>query len=435
MHPLTARTAGDGESGFILTITLLILAALVVLVGTVGISSIDASNGSSQVTMRDRAYAVAGAGLQAALYRLNETGGTTGETGTLGNGAGYSYTFSPLASPSTPCAGLWIQSSGQGVSQECITSTGTAGNQSVTVQDRVVGYTPIPSIFPVNGIFAVNGFSAGQNLSDSGVIASDGQISWGGGNINVSGQVETLAQYPISGTCSGTCTPVTLANPIAVPSSAATTPSAYAQARASNADATGITWGGLSGYWSSSSYELDTSSSGGGGTATFAPGTYYFCDVNLPNLNSVTLQASASATAANPVVIYVDSPSDSSACPSGTGNFTGGKNTLTIAGASAVAGSMEIFIFGTPGCTTTCPDVLSKNTGSYTDVQIFAPNSTFHADNNVSMTGDFVIGTVNVNNNADFTYAGSSTGTTGSGSSLSTYYPSAQQICTSASSC
>ena len=96
---------------------------------------------------------------------------------------------------------------------------------------------------------------------------------------------------------------------------------------------------------------------------------------------------------------------------------------------------MEIFIYGTPGCTTTCPDILSKNTGSYTDVQIFAPNSTFTADNNVSMTGDFVIGTVSVNNNADFTYAGSSTGTTGSGSSLSTYYPSAQQICTSASSC
>ncbi len=162
------------------------------------------SSTSDQVTLRDRAYAVADAGLQAAIFRLNETGGTTGETGTLGNGAAYAYTVNALGSQSSSCAGLWVQNSSRALQQECVTATGTAGGYSVQVQDRVVGYTPIPSIFPVNGIFAVNGFTAGQNLTDSGVIASNGQISWGGGSISVSGTVEHLSQYPISGTCSGT---------------------------------------------------------------------------------------------------------------------------------------------------------------------------------------------------------------------------------------
>ena len=425
-----------GESGFILVMTLLILVVLLVLVGTVGVSSINTSNTSNQVTLRDRAYAVADAGLQTALFRLDQTGGTTGAAGTLGNGATYAYTVSTLSAQSSLCAGLWVQNAGRAVQQDCVTSTGTVGGFSVMVQDRIVGYTPIPSIFPVNGIFAVNGFTAGQNLTDAGTIASNGQISWGGGSINIAGSVEYLASYPISGTCNGACTPVQLANAIAIPSSSATTPSAYAQARASNSDSTGINWGGMSGYWSPSTYEFATGSSGGGGTVTFDPGTYYFCDINLPSLNSVTLQASASATASNPVILYVDSPSDGNACPSGTGNLTGGKNTLSILGAPGVAGSFEIFMYGTPGCGTTCPDILAKNTGTYTDVQIFAPNSALNAKNNVTMTGDFVIGSVSVVNNAAFTYAGSSSsGGTGSGSNLSSYYPSAQQICTTGTTC
>lgn len=441
MHALISRIRTDraaqvrGESGFILIMTLLILAVLIVLVGTVGVSAIDTSNTSNQVTLRDRAYAVATGGLQTAIFRLNQTASTTGATGTMGNGGTYSYSISSISSQNSPCAGLWVQSSGQPVQQDCITSTGTVGAYSVEVQDRVVGYTPIPSIFPVNGIFAVNGFTASKNLTDNGTILSDGTISWGGGNVSITGSIEYLAQYPPSGTCSGTCTPIQIPTPIPIPSSSATTPSAYAQARASNSDST-INWGGLASDWTAATYQLeDTTPDSNNYTVTFNPGTYYFCDVNLSGANNVTLQASATATAANPVIFYVDSPADGGACPTGTGNFTGGKNSLSIQGAPGVAGSFEIYIYGNPPCTTTCTDILTKNTGTYTDVQIFAPYSTLEADNNVAMTGDFVIGSVTVNNNADFTYAGSSTGTTGSGSNLSTYYPSAQQICTTGTTC
>ncbi len=134
--------------------------------------------------------------------------------------------------------------------------------------------------------------------------------------------------------------------------------------------------------------------SGGGGTVTFSPGTYYFCDINLPNQNAVTFQATASATAANPVYHLRRLPVRRRRVPSGTGNFAAGKNTLTVAGASGVAGSMLVYIYGTPGCTTTyAPTSSATNSGSYTDVpDIFAPNSALNAKNNVSMTGDFVIG-------------------------------------------
>ena len=120
MHSLSSRTTTPrdvphrGESGFILVMTLMMLVVLIGLVGTVGVSAIDAGNTSSQVTLHNRAYAVANAGLQTALFRLNQDGGATGATGTLGNGTSYSYTVSALTSQSSTCAGLWVQTSGAG---------------------------------------------------------------------------------------------------------------------------------------------------------------------------------------------------------------------------------------------------------------------------------------------------------------------------------
>ncbi len=128
-----------------------------------------------------------------------------------------------------------MQSSGQAVQQDCITSTGTVGGYSVKVQDRVVAYTPTTSIFPVNGIFAVNGFTAGQNLTDTVAIASDGQISWGGGSVSVSSTSRLPGSGPDQRNLQNTCVPTLMSSPLAVPSSSLTTPSAYpAAARTSN---------------------------------------------------------------------------------------------------------------------------------------------------------------------------------------------------------
>jgi len=442
MHPLISRTGARaaqplGEPGFVLVMTLMMLVVLVGLVGTVGVSSIATGNTSNHVTLRNRAYAVATAGLQTALFRLNQDGGTTGATGTLGNGTSYSYTVSTLSSQSSTCAGLWVQSSGQPVQQDCITSTGSVGGYSTKVQDRIVAYTPVVSPFPVNGLFAVDSFTVGQNFTDtSGDIGSNGPISFGGG-ASVTGELEYLSQYPPSGiTCTGACTPVVEPSTITIPSTTATAPAAYAAAATSNKDST-IT----AATWSTDDFTYTPATqqiSGGNGSAspvTFQPGTYYYCDFSAGSTNGVELDAAASATAANPVIIYIDSPSRSgSSCASGTGNFSGGKNNMTLNNLSGIGGAFQIYVYGTPGCTTTCPSVLSKNNGTYTDVDIYAPYSQYSDKNNSSLTGDFVFGSFTEGNNASFTYQGPTGGSGGSGG-LATYYPSAQQICTTGTTC
>jgi Tfp pilus assembly protein PilX len=315
----TARV-GD-ESGFVLIIAVLMLLVVTLLVGAIATAAVDVNNNSTQTVARDRALAAAQAGLQAGLFRLNVTGGSTGATGTLGNGATYTYAVSSLSASSSPCAGLWVQSTGPAVQQTCITSSGTVDGDSVRVQDRVVGYTPASPTFPVNGIFAVNGFAAGQNFVDQGDIRSNGPISLGGGTTTVNGNLEYLSGNAPTGsyTCTSPCNPIVESSALPVPTGAATSATAYANAAASNNDAA-LSWGKNS-Y--SAATQTVTAGSGTGGTVTIPSGTYYFCNIDLDN--STTLQASV--TNNQPVIIYIDSPYDTaSTCAAGTGNVTAGNN-------------------------------------------------------------------------------------------------------------
>ena len=438
LAPSSVSRAGE-ETGFILILAVMMLLAVTVLVAAVATAAVDVNNSSTQVVSRDQALAAANAGELAALFRLNATGGATGATGatgTLGNGASYAAAASTLSGSSSPCAGLWVKSSGQAVQQACITSTGTADGYSLKVQDRVVAYTPTPNPFPVNGLFAVDDFTVGQNFTDTGNIGSNGQISFGGG-ASVTGSLEYLSQYPPTGiTCTGTCTPVVEPSAIALPSTAATAPAAYAAAATTNNDSTisAATWSADDFTYTAATQQI----SGGNGNAspvTFQPGTYYYCDFSADSTNGVELDASAAATASNPVIIYIDSPSRSgSSCAAGTGNLTGGKNNLTLDNLSGIGGAFQIYVYGTPGCTTACPYVLGKNNGTYTDVDVYAPNSQFSAMNNTTMTGDLVIGSVTEDNNATFTYQGPTGSLTGSGN-LASYFPSAEQICTTGATC
>ena len=167
-----------------------------------------------------------------------------------------------------------------------------------------------------------------------------------------------------------------------------------------------------------------TAGSGTGGTILIPSGTYYFCNIDLSN--STTLQASI--TNNQPVVIYIDSPYDTgSKCAAGTGAMTAGNN-FSVTNPSLKSSNFQMFFYGQPGCTTSCPDDFTQNDQTYSDVQVYAPYSSLTTTNNISMTGDFVIGAMTVKNNASFTYAGSG-GNSGNGSALINYYPSAHQIC------
>ena len=410
------------ESGFILIVAILMLLVVTVLVAAVATATIDVSNSSAQTTARDRALAAATAGAQVALFRLNTTGAMSGQTGSLGHGATYTYAVSNLSASSTPCAGLWVQNSGRAVQQACITSSGSVGNLSVRVQDRVVGYTPSSPIFPVDGIFAVNGFSAGQNFSDQGDIRSNGPISVGGGTSTINGNLEYLAGNAPSGSyfCNSPCNPVQESAPLPVPTGSSTSATAYANAAASNNDAA-ISWG--TNIYNAATHTV-TAGSGTGGTVTIPSGTYYFCSIDLNN--STTLQASI--TNSQPVVIYIDSPYDASSnCANGTGNITAGNNFVTT-NPTLIASNFQIYFFGQPGCTTSCPDNFTENDQTYNNVQLYAPYSSLTTTNNIAITGDLVIGMMTVKNNASFTYAGSG-GSSGSGGVFVNYYPSAQESC------
>ncbi len=436
--PDSPARAGGGESGFILVMTLLVLAVLIALVGAVGVSSVNVGNTSSQVTLRNRAYAVANAGVQTALFRLNATGGTTGATGSVTNGASYSYTVSALSQGDT-CAGLWVKQTGSGqpVQEDCITATGTVGSFSVKVQDRVVAYTPVPSAFPVNGIFAINGFSVGQNFTDTaGDIASNGQITFGSG-ASVTGKLEYLQQYPPAGiTCTNTCTPVIEQTPLTLASTPATADAAYGAAATTNNDnaISPAAWTAAGYTYTPATHQI-LGGNGNANTITFQPGTYYYCDFSADTTNGVELDSASSATAANPVIIYIDSPSrNGSSCAPGTGNFAGGKNTMVLNNLSGIGSAFQIYIHGTPGCTTNCPIILSKNSGTYSNVEIYAPYSQLNSKNNTTLTGDFVVGSLNENQNGAFTFLGPVNGPPGNGK-LASYFPAAQQICTTGSTC
>jgi Tfp pilus assembly protein PilX len=419
---------GD-ESGFVLVVALLILVVVVALIGVTAIAAQDSSDTSVRGAAQDRALAAADAGAQVALFRLNTTG-STGATGTMGNGATYSYTVSPLSSSSSPCAGLWVQSSGQSVQQACITSSGTVHGYTTRVEDRVVAYTPPPPTFPVNGMFAINGFTVGNNFTGDATIATNGQMSFAGGSNSITGGLEYPSGEPPTGyTCTGSCVPMPQASPITVPTGPS--PSAYANAASSNKDAAITNWGGLnfSGTTGANAYELEDASTGTANPVTFPPGTYYFCDVNAANTNTVTFNAAASASPSNPVIIYVDSPSRAgSNCPAGTGNFAAGFNKFNITGIAGEASAFQIYVSGTPGCTTTCSDILSKNNGTYQDIEVFAPNSQLNSKNGATLQGNFVIGTVTTGNNGTLDYIGPGNGS-GNGGTYPTYYPSAHQIC------
>ncbi len=448
MPALTRRRhpGGSGERGFILLTALLILAALTVFIAAVARSSEDASNTSAQAVSNNQALGAADAGAQQALFRINAAGatGTTGATGSLGNGRSYSYSASPLVPPNdSSCAGLPVRgptgaSGSTGATgattilQYCITSTGSAHGRTSKVQERVVGSQ---SLFPVNGLFAVNAFTAKANFGAIGNIGSNGLIDIKGASSSINGTVEYLpsAQQPAgsapncpnkSGT---TCTLLPLPAALPIPSSTATLPSAYASALGNNINASISP--SLSGY-NATNYTVNDSSNNP--TYVLPSGTYYFCNLAWTG-NSVTLQASI--TNNQPVVVYIDSSSDSPRCATASpnGQLTA-KNSLTIQGNGSPDMFQIYFYGGAPGCTPNCPPALTANNLTINNAQIIAPYSTFTAGNAITLNGTFVFDTVSIgaNTTANFVAMGSGEG---GNVTFPYYFPAAHQICNASGSC
>ena len=395
---------------------LLILMALTIGMVGIGAAVVGAAHQSARESAADSASGAAAAGAEAALFRLNTTGATTSGTGSVGSNASYAYAVSMLTSPSDPCAGLWVQNSGQSLEQACITSTGTVNGVSERIEERVVAYTPAASLFPVNGLMAVNGFTAAGDVGGTFDLGSNGQMTFTN-QITMTGQLEYPSAIPPNtpqqNECSGNCVPVAESTPISVPTLAA---SAYASAETSNNDAA-VSW--PAGFTYDPSTQTVTQSGVNNATVAFPAGTYYYCGVDLGGGTTSMIQ-----TTSWPVKIYIDSTAGGR-CTSGTGSLTA-SNGLSITNSSGVADNVQLYFYGDPPCTTSCASTFAVNSQSY-DADVYAPYSSMTVAGGGTFTGVAVIGDLTANGALTVTAQGpSGSGATGS---TATYYPAAHTDC------
>ncbi len=154
------------------------------------------------------------------------------------------------------------------------------------------------------------------------------------------------------------------------------------------------------------------------------PGRYLLLLRPEPGQRDDTLNATSW-----PVKIYIDSSYDTSgpcsSSTSGDGSLTG-SNGFAITNTSGTASNVQIYFYGQPGCTTSCPNEFSPNSQTL-NADVFAPYSSSTPGGSFTMNGEMVIGQLTANNVLTFTYQAASGG--GSGSSNTSYYPTADATC------
>lgn len=429
----TAASAGD-ERGFVLVIAIIILLVITLAIGAISSAAVNVNGQSTRQGQSELADAAADSGAQVAMYRLNTAGATASGTGTMAHGASYSYTLTSLTSSSNACAGLWVQNSSSTLVQDCIQSTGTDGNVSERVQLRVVGYAATTSVFPVNGVFAINGFSS-NNVSGTFTLGSNGALGLQNATLTtINGQIEYLSgelsqSQNSNQMCNSSCSLDVRTSAITVPSVAA---SVYAGAATSNNDLTSGDITDVNASYNSSTQVLTGTNNNA--TVTFAPGTYYFCGINEGGFSNFAINTAGAGL----VKIYIDSPNRSgTSCASGTGAIYGTGNSTAAINGSQPSSDLQLYFYGDPGCTTSCPAaVTTANTGGGTNgmnaatinADIFAPYSSMTSGGPFAMTGALVIGAFTANNNFTFTYQTPAGSGSGSSSNVA-FYPQAHQDC------
>jgi Tfp pilus assembly protein PilX len=428
-----ARPALSGEGGFVMVVAMMLLLVITLSIGAMATAATDVNNQSTRQGKAELADAAADSGAQVALYRLNTAGTTAAGSGTMGGGASYSYTVAALTSSSSACAGLWVQNSSSTLVQDCITSTGTVGAVSERVELRVVGYaaTASSSPFTVNGVFAINGLSTNE-VSGAFTLASNGSLGLSNATLTgINGSIEYLSgklseSQNSNQMCTGTCTLDPVASAITVPTVSA---SLYSAAASTNNDLTSGDISYVNASFSSSTDILTATNNNA--TVTFAPGTYYLCGINVNGFSNFAIDT----TGAGLVTIYIDSSYRSgSTCSSGAGDIYDAGNSTGAINGTEPSSDLQLYFYGDPGCTTSCPAAISPMNAATFNADIFAPYSSMTSGGAFTMEGALVIGEFTANNNFTFTYqAPTSSGGSGSGTVVP-FYPQAHEDCVASTS-
>jgi Tfp pilus assembly protein PilX len=425
------------ERGFALLAALMTMVIVAVLAGGAVTMALDTNTQAHTNVKQKQALEAAEAGLQVALYRINmllpsagncvgnavsapSANGTCASSLTsLGNGTSYQYFTTPVLAPGATCVGSTVSNSA-GVSNICITAIGTVGSVSARSEIRAAAFSAVP-LFPYPGIIGLSGISNSNNVSISGVEASNEQVAASNGS-TISGPLELGPQgsYSPSNNASHP-SQVTLTNPIVLspvaPGNSATVNDDYRISNYLNNPPSPA-----SPYDPSSGVSFNPTtrslSMANGASLTLGGGIYNFCSFTTQNNATINLAPGVSTE------IFIDSPQDTgSGCPAGSGTFANWNNA-TYVNPSNNPTALQIYVYGPD---TGSNEVQIRNNGVFYGL-IYAPTSTVEMSNNSEFYGAIAGQQVTLDNNAQFKW--SSQAGTLNASTQGLYYRTAWAQCT-----
>jgi Tfp pilus assembly protein PilX len=446
------------ERGFALVVALAVL-MITLLLGAVAISvAVDTNSSGNRDTNATTAVQAADAGARTAVYRLNVflpsqnncptptatavgSGGAPSaticapQTGTLGNGATFTYWVSRAMQTGDACTGSWVTSGLGSVEQRCITAIGAVNGVSARVQERVAAYNSTP-VFPT-AIFGTKSVTVQNNvtiISDTpgtpalmgtngvlnaaptggGTTVIDGYALPPGATVNLGGNVTN------NGPTTGPSTPYPVPTPAGTSTSQNTasggtcvgaSPQTNCDYRIGNCPSLACdpTTGNVYFDPVGRTLYLDNNSS-----LVLGGGFYNFCSLYMGNNAVITIAPLTEAA------IYIDSPADPTSGTSGSstnppcstsasahgvapGTFSMSQGSTFNYGFSAL--KAQIYVYGDPNDTPPNNTVSLQNTASIS-FGLVAPfsNVILSPSNNSLFRGAIVGYTVTLGNASHFTY-------------------------------
>jgi Tfp pilus assembly protein PilX len=431
----TLRRRAAGEEGFVLVVTVVVMALALVITGVAISDTISARH----ITEKDRrgaaAQQAADSGLQIAMYRANQmnlgktdfNSGLSGLTNTLScvvptlDVNGYVSALTTVAlgvstacptDPADPTTQKWTRqalgnrtsfaahflhggastgassTTGHASLNPVIVSIGYEDGGTATTSDDVIRRVEaiLNPVDPFNMIEATGNlsFSGGLTTTLNGDIRTDGNLSIGGlGLIGANvlgsdGSLLRLANVQYGGTFSGL---LTVASKVHTTSSFTRTPVSISPTKPDCWNGSGAQ--GTAGvcpsstFYNSGNHRLQV---GSGQTLTLGGGDFVFCSVSVASGGTLN----TSLTSSSPTRIFIDNPQGSD-CGGSTGNLSllGNLNTVNVS-----PSQLQIYMTGngTPGGTTaTINTSLLSGTPAFF---LYAP------DTNVTMTYTLFTGNI-----------------------------------------
>lgn len=397
------------DEGFAMYFVMVVMLTVIILSAALVNGGNATVTGVNRDELGTRALQAAEAGLQTAVHRLNleqpvaaqcitttvsapASGGWCSRTAPESIGHSQSFRYQVSIVRSTGCTGASL---GTGIVERCIVAFGTAGYETRRVVIRAVASTGA-NPFPVSGILGLSGITVGNNVTETGSLGSNGQISLGS-NSTVTGGVSLWTGAPNPTGYGGPVTrvptqyvlsPANPVNPATNVDSSTSNDNARLIQGASPADSCSP---GNATPWC----YVDTVASprtltlGSTGSVTLGGSYYNFCQVNMGNGAAINIAANAK------VIIFIDSPTRTgSGCTAGQGGLSTGNNAV-FGNPAGDPSALFLVVYGNP---VAWPTLYFPNNQDIA-ASIYAPTTIIDFKNNGVFRGGISAYKVNLKNN------------------------------------